>query len=107
MDKFILKQIDRNLINARLAYSSLENSLIEAINKYCEDYQVDKINVEGMNFTYESALGNEKILISYIEIDNNKKIYLSDKDNKHSLYFFEIPFYMQSEFVDKLFYYLK
>lgn len=105
MDKLVLRQLDRNLINCRLSHTSLENVLKEIVMDYCKDYQVDKINIESLNFIYESPLGNEKIQISYVSI-NEDKVYLSTK-NDDSLYFFEMPFYMQSELIDKLSYFLK
>lgn len=105
MDKLVLRQLERNLTNCRLSFNSLEHTLKEIIKTYCEDYQVDKINIESLNFIYESPFGNEKIQISYVSI-NEDRVYLSTK-NDESLYFFEMPFYMQSELIDKLLYFLK
>ena len=105
MDELVLKQLERNLAKCRLSFKSLEHTLKEIIKTYYDDYQVDKINIESLNFIYESPFGNEKIQISYISI-NEDRVFLSSK-NDDSMYFFEMPLYMQFILTKKLLYLLK
>lgn len=104
MDKFTIRQIQRNIESINLSMEALHKTVKTFILQTCRYSEEKVIDIKELGYKYQPYINGKKIVYSvgYIAVNENGDIYLMDYHLHNHLFLCELPLQEQAALLEKL-----